>query len=1025
MTRIADNQSALIPQVSPTGIACKMPVLRTILVRSLIAAPLLFFGVLFASVLLISGLAQAGENTAKTLVVGSEQDYPPFATGNTDQTAGGFTVELWKVVAAESELDYTIHVGLFHEILQEFKEGKIDVLLNLADSDQRRQFADLSVPHVIVNGAIFVRKGQSAIHSEADLSGKSIIVMNADIAQEYAISQGWRKQLVGVNTAEEGLKLLASGQHDAMLLGKLVGSQILEKLKLTNIEALNIKTGFSQKFSFAVHKGETELLAKINEGMALTKTSGIYDTLYDQWFGVYEEGLLMHALHRYRMFIALIALLNIGIVGYVIYRRRIERKQVMNQLRQKERYQRALIDNFPFMVWLKDTESRFLAVNKKFAQTFGAQSADELVGKTDFDIASREMAERYRNDDRAVLESRQQKTLEEEIVDNHGVREWFETYKAPVVDDNGELLGTVGFARDVSRRKMAEEEFRIAATAFESQEGMLVTNAENVILRVNQAFTEITGYAAEEVLGKTPSLLKSDRHDADFYADMWRTLHRDGAWNGEIWNRRKNGDIFPEWLTITAVTAEDGTVTHYVATLTDITLRKAAEDEIKNLAFYDPLTQLPNRRLMMDRLQHALASSARSGRQVALLFIDLDNFKALNDTLGHDIGDLLLQQVAERLAACVRKSDTPARLGGDEFVVILEGLSENTREAVTQAEIAGEKILIILNRPYQIAGNDYRSTPSIGITLSSNLRDTKPETSEELLKRADIAMYQAKAAGRNTLRFFDPEMQAVVTARVKLEKDLRQALAENQFKLYYQAQAYHNRQIISAEMLLRWEHPERGLIMPQEFIPLAEETGLILPIGQWVLETACAQLKAWDADINTRHLKIAINISPRQFHQKDFVSQVHETLFRSNINPDRLELELTESLVLNDVNDAITKMNALRKIGLHFSMDDFGTGYSSLAYLTQLPLDKLKIDKSFVHNIGVKSTDAIIVQTIIGMASNLGMEVIAEGVETEAQRKFLEQHGCPVCQGYLFSKPVTLKEFEKKLGKKPNPPSRK
>ena len=449
-------------------------------------------------------------------------------------------------------------------------------------------------------------------------------------------------------------------------------------------------------------------------------------------------------------------------------------------------------------------------------------------------------------------------------------------------------------------------------------------------------------------------------------------------------------------------------ITNYVATFIDITVSKAAADKIERLAFYDPLTGLPNRRLLRDRLKSALASSHRSGRQGALLFIDLDNFKTLNDTLGHDMGDLLLQQVARRLESCVREGDTVARLGGDEFVVMLEDLSEQALDAAAQTEFIGDKILVALNQSYRLATHDFHSTASIGATLFNG----HEQSIEELLKQADIAMYQAKTAGRNALRFFDPQMQASICARVALETDLRLALVENQFKLYYQPQFYHNGQVIGAEVLIRWQHPQRGLVFPADFIQLAEETGLILPIGQWVLETACAQIKIWESSAHTRHLQLAVNVSARQFRQPDFVEQVCQVLSRSAIRPGNLKVELTESLVLDDIDDTILKMHALREIGVRFSMDDFGTGYSSLSYLTQLPLDQLKIDRSFVHNIGIKATDAVIVQTIIGMANNLGMEVIAEGVETETQRAFLEQHDCQVCQGFLFSKPVPIEQFE-------------
>ncbi|OIQ86764.1 cyclic di-GMP phosphodiesterase Gmr [mine drainage metagenome] len=443
-------------------------------------------------------------------------------------------------------------------------------------------------------------------------------------------------------------------------------------------------------------------------------------------------------------------------------------------------------------------------------------------------------------------------------------------------------------------------------------------------------------------------------------------------------------------------------------TIQDITQRKIAEDEIRRLAFYDPLTRLPNRRLLMDRLNQALASSARSGRSGALLFIDLDNFKTLNDTLGHDIGDLLLQLVSRRLTACVREGDTVARLGGDEFVVMLEDLGEHALEAAAQTETIGEKILAALNQPYPLGPHNHHSTPSIGATLFK----THELAMDELLKQADIAMYQAKKAGRNTLRFFDPQMQANITARAALEEGLRHALANNQFELHYQLQATHDGWAVGAEALIRWQRPETGLVSPLMFIPLAEETGLILPLGQWVLETACDQIKRWEGSLHTRHLQLAINVSARQFHQVDFVQRVRLAIDRTGIQPDRLKLELTESLVLDDIDETIRRMHALREVGVRFSMDDFGTGYSSLSSLKKLPISQLKIDQSFVRDITNDPDGAIIVQTIIAMAINLGMEVIAEGVETEEQRAFLEQHGCPLCQGYLFGKPMPAEQFE-------------
>jgi len=560
---------------------------------------------------------------------------------------------------------------------------------------------------------------------------------------------------------------------------------------------------------------------------------------------------------------------------------------------------------------------------------------------------------------------------------------------------------------DITARKREEEELRIAAIAFESQSGMTVTDRHGVILRVNRAFTSLTGYTREEALGKTLAILRSGRHPPEFYRQMWATISEKGYWQGQIWNRRKNGRIYAEWLTITAVTASDGTVTHYVGTFSDITENSEAEAQIHRLAYYDALTQLPNRRLLQDRLSQALATCARSEQYGAVLFLDLDNFKTLNDTRGHDTGDQLLVEVTRRLRMAVRECDTVARLGGDEFIVLLEELSDDADEAANLAKQIGEKLGIAIGLPCHIDGADFHCTASIGIRLFH-----AHETVEELLKHADLAMYQAKTAGRNTLRFFDPEMQARLDERSELETELRKAIKQQQLQLYYQPQLDAGGRIVGAETLLRWHHPTRGMVAPDSFIPLAEDSGLTLPIGQWVLETACTQLAIWGALENSRDLVLAVNVSARQFRQPDFVEQVKAVLESSGANPCCLKLELTESLVLDNVADTIEKMQQLKAVGVSFSMDDFGTGYSSLAYLTQLPLDQLKIDRSFVLNLPDNINDGIIAKTIISMGRSLALDVIAEGVETEGQYEFLERNGCHAYQGYLYSKAVPLDGFE-------------
>ena len=579
----------------------------------------------------------------------------------------------------------------------------------------------------------------------------------------------------------------------------------------------------------------------------------------------------------------------------------------------------------------------------------------------------------------------------------------------------GELTSAITTVRARVERARLEQlenalhDAQLRAVAFEAQEGIVITDARNAVLKVNRAFTAITGYASEDAVGKTLRLLQAGHERATDGNVVLDAIAREGSWQGEVCNRRKSGERYPAWTNITAVKDPEGNTSHYVVTMTDITARKAAEQRIEQLAYYDALTQLPNRRRLMDRLQQALRNSAHTRRRGALLFIDLDNFKILNDTIGHDVGDRLLCKVAQRLTSAVRDGDTIARLGGDEFVVMLEELSESAEEAAGQAKKVGEQILLSLNRPYMLDGRVHHSTPSIGVALFSEA-DTAVE---ELLKQADIAMYQAKSAGRNTLRFFDPAMQASLAGRASLESALRRAIQERQFALHYQPQVDASRGIVGAEALLRWVRPEHGVVLPGQFISLAEETGLILAIGQWVLESACAQLRIWAADPRTSDLQVAVNISALQFRQADFVDQVRRALHDAGASPHSLMLELTESLVLADIEDTVGKMQALRQLGVGFALDDFGTGLCSLSNLPRLPLKQLKIDQSHVRKLPDSPNDAVVVRTIITMARALGVSVIAEGVESEAQSEFLKSSGCSTWQGYLFSGPVEAADFER------------
>lgn len=659
-------------------------------------------------------------------------------------------------------------------------------------------------------------------------------------------------------------------------------------------------------------------------------------------------------------------------------------------------------------------DGSWLRVNQKLCSIVG-YSEDELLKLSFQDIT-------HPDDLKADLEYVSQmlagsiKTyqLEKRYLHKSSEIVWINLTVSLVCNKDGSPKYFISVVEDISARKQVDLSLRIAATAFQSHEGMMVTDANATIVSVNRAFTNITGYTDIEVIGKNPRIISAGRHDKVFYIAMWNEIINKGTWDGEVWNKRKNGEIYPEHLTITAVKDEQDNITHYVGTFADITLSKAAADKIQNLAFYDSLTQLPNRRQLLERLEHALSVCMRNGEHGALLFLDLDHFKTLNDTLGHEMGDILLRQVAERLTTSVRDTDTVARLGGDEFVVLLEGLSSQDVGSAEKVKTMGNKILAVLSEPYQLDNRLYHSSSSIGVTLFGE----QTISADELLKQADIAMYQAKSEGRNALRFFDPKMQQAINARAILENDLRNAIKQKQFELYYQIQVDENNQPLGAEALIRWHHPVRGLVYPATFIELAEETGHILAIGQWVLETVCAQLKVWQQAPLTQHLSISLNISAKQFAQRDFAEQVKTIIAHHGINPERLNLELTESLLLQNVEETIDIMNALKIIGIRFELDDFGTGYSSLQYLKKLPLYQLKIDQSFVRDIATDDNDHAIVKTIIAMARGLGLNVIAEGVETVEQMQHLLNKGCMRYQGYLFSKPVPITEFEALLSKR-------
>ncbi|WP_431064076.1 sensor domain-containing protein [Methylotuvimicrobium sp.] len=588
-----------------------------------------------------------------------------------------------------------------------------------------------------------------------------------------------------------------------------------------------------------------------------------------------------------------------------------------------------------------------------------------------------------------------------------GSYRWIHDRSIMTRTSTGDIDEVFGAWMDVTEHKEAEEELQLAAITFESLQGIMITDPDATILRVNQAFTTVTGYPAEEVIGKNPNILHSDRHDQSFYEGLWRQLQIDGRFEGEIWDRRKDGSIFPIWQCITAVKNNRGETTHYVAVFTDLSEKKKFEEYISQLAFYDPLTDLPNRRLLLERIEQVLIQAKRKNTYAAILYMDLDRFKVLNDSMGHQTGDELLVQVAKRLKQSIRQEDTPTRLGGDEFVILVHTDTNRLDEATQKILNLAEKIMRKLNEPYLIKGNEHYFSSSMGVTLFSGQCQL---AATHLLQQADTAMYRSKEKGRNTISFFDQSMQEAADKRLQIENALRMAIEQQQFTLYFQPQVDRTGRIISAEALIRWNHPNKGLIAPNEFIPIAEETGMIQQIGAWVIEAACRQIKQWQ-QAGRGYAYVSINVSSQQFRQKDFVTNVRRAIVQADIESSQLMIEITESVLMQDINDTIEKMQALMELGIAISIDDFGTGYSSLAYLTQFPLSQLKIDQRFVKNIDVDKNSAVIVETIIAMAGNLGLKVIAEGVETERQLMFLVDKGCVGFQGYFFGKPVPVDQF--------------
>lgn len=661
------------------------------------------------------------------------------------------------------------------------------------------------------------------------------------------------------------------------------------------------------------------------------------------------------------------------------------------------------------MLWMSDKEGKLVFTNEQWDHS-GMSGIGESIFTTCSDLVYPEDCERLQLHYREQIKKNTVTRIQYRIKDNQQGCLYLDAYLVSRSSQDGEFQGLICSTVDITQRKLLEQETQLAAQVFEhSLEGILISDANNQILQVNRAFTELTGYSESEVLGKNPNLLNSGMQDKSFYQKMWQDIDELGLWRGEVYNRRKDGDVYPEILTIIAVKNDADKITHYIAIFTDITEKKAAEQNINFLAHYDALTQLPNRIFFYERVEHAINHAHRADCSVAIFFLDLDRFKPINDSLGHDAGDDLLKQVADDIKYCIREIDTVARIGGDEFTIVLEGIEKH--DVYKDCPIVAEKIIRHLSREYHVKGTQV----FIGVSIGISIYPGDGKTIDVLIQCADMAMYHAKDKGRNNFQFYSEQLNDVVQKRSQLEADLRTALKKHQFFLQYQPQyKLSNQQLEGFEALIRWQHPQKGLMSPDEFISIAEESGLILEIGNWVLKTACHQLVIWQKKSGLP-LRIAINVSVKQLEREGFVETVQGVLEETGLTPDSLELEVTESIFLEEGSITQQLLNQLDMLGVQLSMDDFGTGYSNMSYLKKLPIDRIKIDRCFVSDIPHNASDVSIVCAIIDIARNFDIKVIAEGIEYQEQADYLLSKGCDEGQGYLFYKPLSVENAEKLL----------
>lgn len=966
--------------------------------------------------LLLFILFSAFRIEARTIRVVTDNNYPPYVFIGTDGQPQGYVVDLWKLWEKKSGVHVDFQPMQWSEAQRSILDGDADVIDMIFRTSVRDQLYDFSPPYVTLDVGVYVSYAIKGIYDVASMQGFTVGVQAGDACADELAREGIT-ELSAFPNYESMLAAARSGDIKMFCMDDEPANYYLY-LYRDQISFTKAFTLYQGQFHWAVQKDHVEMFNLVDQGMKLI-TAEERSELDNKW--------LKHPI-EFRSYLKLIAFVVIGCLVILIsaslwiwFLRRLVNKRT-NEIQQKnselelahqalllEKTQlRTIVETSPDALALKNKDGIYIDCNSEMERLLGVQKHKIIGYRADELITDESYLAAVKLHDQTVFQSGSTVRYTQKHVGLDGCTFIYEVVKIPIKTSTNEVVSLLTVLRDITERQRVEQELRIASVAFESHDGMMITDEKGYIQRVNEAFYEVTGYGSSEVMGQKLTLLRSGVHEPDFYLNMWTTLERTGYWTGEVVNIHRDGHLYTARLSISAVLDDQGVTIHYVGNLQDISAEKQAQELAEHLKQFDQLTDLPNRTFLEEHLRHLMLTNVFQREYGAVILLDLDFFQKINDSLGHAIGDRMLKEVSYRIRSKINDTQMLSRFSGDTFVVLCEHLSREQHQAMNRAFEIAETIRGTLAEPFLLDEHSIVCSGSVGVTLFTESQ-AEPDI---LLRQAELAMYESKRCGKNTVRFFEEAMQAELDKQNQLENELRTAIQKNQFELYYQIQVSQDKTPIGAEALLRWKHPERGMVPPFEFIPLAEETGLIEAIGQWVIATACQQLAIWAKQEHLSRLTLAVNISPRQFKSPHFVEDILKELQQSGVSPHKLKLEITESLAIDNFESSIVKLETLRKHGLLISLDDFGTGNSSLNYLTKLPLTQLKIDKSFVDELPDNHRDAMVAQTIIAMGHGLEMDVIAEGVETQTQYEFLVEQGCHAFQGYLFGKPRPLIEFE-------------